>query len=329
MRKLIGYTFVLVLGIMLLMSSISVTAVHADVVPPDFVSDFNVSEALAALVSFASTPGVKSADLTIDWPNDQPSVKLTKNALELEADFNLPTQHFKLFTGIGFSHINFENPFRAQTDDGGSVRVDPEIDVYAARLSGGLTFQLIPQIQITPYVSFILSEVENETGVRDNVDIGPIPPELEVLLTDWDFNTGTVAGTLELKYDQWFGRRRIEMFGRYTYSYTESFNESDESVESSDDVKVIDFNGRWTAPTGLRMFGIPLRWKLLGGYTRLINVDKEALGFRYFFEYGGGLDLEVDVRPFNLFNLRNIGFNVVGIGGDDVTGFAFGISLTN
>ena len=97
----------------------------------------------------------------------------------------------------------------------------------------------------------------------------------------------------------------------------------------SNDVDIFDLEGRWTAPTGLRPFGIPLRWKLIGGYTYLYDIDKDSLGFDDFLKYGAGLELEADVKLFDFFDLRNIGLNLVGIAGDDITGWSIGISFPN
>jgi hypothetical protein len=308
------------------------TVIHADtspLVPPDFAKGFDLSKALVGLVSFATTSGVSSANFKISWPDDQPNIDVEKNSLELEFDIDLRTRYFKLFTGIGLSHIDWNDKFKTQNTDGDTVIGDPDRELYAARLSGGLAFQVTPHILATPYLSFILAKLDSKTSVRGNADLDNIDPALRPFIEDFNTKLTTLAGTLELKYDRWFDRRRLEVFGRYTYSYTDTFDESEDFIESSGDVSVLDFEGRWTAPTGLRICGIPLRWKLIGGYTNLLNLDKESLGFRYFFEYGGGLDLEVDVKPFGLFNLRNIGLDLVGIAGDDITGWSFGISLTN
>ena len=307
-------------------------AVHADtsaVVPLDFTNDFNVSEALVGFISFATTPGISSASLELKWPEDQQAGDLDKTSIELEFDIDLRSRYFKLFTGIGFNHISLKDNFRTENLDGDPVFIEPDRDLYAGRLSGGLTFQVTPYLRATPYVSIILSELDSKTTIRGDVDLDATDPDLRAFLENFKTKSTTLAGTLELEYDRWFERRRIELFGRYTYNYTETFDETEDFLISSGDVNVIDFEGRWSAPTGLRAFGVPLRWKLIGGYTHLLDLDKEAIGFRYFFEYGGGFDLEVDVQPLGLVNLRNIGLNLVGITGDDLTGWSFGISLTN
>lgn len=309
-----------------------VQVAHADkspLVPPEFAQNFDVSEALVGFVSFATTPGVQSANYKISWPDDQPEVDAELTSLELEFDIDLRTRYFKLFTGIGFSHIYWNDTFETQNTDGDTIIGEPDRDLYAARLSGGLTFQVTPHLRATPYLSFVLSWFESETTLIGPADLETTDPALKLLIEDFDTKATTLAGTFELKYDRWFDRRRIEVWGRYTYSYTDTFDESADFLKSSGDLNVLDFEGRWTAPTGLRVFRVPLRWKLIGGYTRLLDLDKESLGFRYFFEYGGGLDLAVDVRPFGLFNLRNLGLTLTGVTGDDITGWSFGISLSN
>ena len=58
-----------------------------------------------------------------------------------------------------------------------------------------------------------------------------------------------------------------------------------------------------------------------------MNQAKEALGFRYYFEVGAGISYEINIRPLNWFGLRFIGFEAGLIRGDDVKGYAIGITF--
>jgi hypothetical protein len=190
--------------------------------PPDFARDLDVSEALVGFISFATTPGVESANYEISWPDDQPEVDAKRTSLELELNINLRTRYFKLFSGIGFSHIYWNDKFETQNTDGDTVIGDPDRDLYAARLSGGLTFQVTPHIRATPYLSFILSKFDSETNLTGPVDLSTTDPALRLLIEDFNTKATTLAGTFDLKYDRWFDQRRIELWGRYTYSYTDT-----------------------------------------------------------------------------------------------------------
>lgn len=306
-----------------------IDASASPLVPPDFARGFDVSESLVALVSFATTPGIQNANSTITWSEDQPDMDLEKTSFELGRTFDVRSRWFKLFGGIGLSHVYLNDPVEVQNADGDTVIGDPERDLIAARVSGGLAFQLTPHIRVTPYLSFILSELDSETTVLGDVDLSSTPQDLKPFFEAFHTKATTIAGTLELKYDRWFDRRRIELLGRYTYNYTNTFNESKDFIESSGNTGILDLDGRWTAPTGLRAFGVPLRWKLIGGFTQLYGLEKETLGFDYFFNYGAGIDMEVDAKLLNIFNLRSIGVNLVGIAGDDITGWSIGISFAN
>ncbi len=59
------------------------TVSHADtnlLVPTDLDRGFDISEALVALVSFATTPGIQNANSTVDWSDDQPNIDLKRTS---------------------------------------------------------------------------------------------------------------------------------------------------------------------------------------------------------------------------------------------------------
>ena len=84
---------------------------------------------------------------------------------------------------------------------------------------------------------------------------------------------------------------------------------------------------RWSAPTGLYTRGRPWRWSTFLSHTNFVNLDKQALGFSYYFELGAGISYEINVRPLDWFGLRFIGFEAGAILGDDVDGYAVGITF--
>ena len=300
------------------------------VVPPRFIRDTNLSRSLVALVSFTTTPGVTNANYKISWPPDQPQQELTKSALELEFNIDLPGRYVKPFVALAFSDIDLNDKFQTTNTDGDPILVDPERELRSIRLSGGLTFQMTRRLRLTPYVSYIPSKLESKATVSGNADLDNIDPEvLKAFLLDFETKSNTFAGTLEARYDHWFGEGRIELIGLYTYSYTHTYDETFDFLDSSGSVNVLDFDARWTAPTGLRFFGVPLRWKVFGSYTDFLDLQKDDLGFTYFFEYGGGFDFEVDYRALGVFNLRNAGIEVSGVVGDDITGWSIGIVVRN
>ena len=202
--------------IVLLVFTPVATVSHADtglLVPTDLDRGFDISEALVALVSFATTPGIQNANSTVDWSDDQPNIDLKRTSFEIGRRFGWRSRWFKLFGGIGLSHVFMNDPLKVQNTDGDTVKGDPERDLYAARLSGGLAFQLTPNIRATPNLSFVISELDSETTVSGNADLSNIPPRLKLFFEDFNTKATTVAGTLELNYDRWFDRRRIELFG--------------------------------------------------------------------------------------------------------------------
>ncbi len=319
-----------ILSILALQWATAAEAGVSSVIPPRFIRDTNLTQSLVALVSFNTSPGITNANYKISWPPDQPVAEASKSTLEIGFNIDRPGRFIKPYVALAFSDIDFNDIFVTTNTDGDPIVVNPERELRSIRLSGGLTFQMSPRFTLKPYVSYIYSELESKANVTGNADLGNIDFEvLKAFLLDFETKSNTFAGTLEAKYDHWFGEGRMELIGLYTYSYTNTFDETFEILDSSGDNNVVVFNARWTAPTGLRPFGVPLRWKVFGGYTDFLDLQKNDLGFTHLFEYGGGFDFEVDSRALGLFNLRNLGIEVSGIVGDNINGWSIGIVIRN
>jgi hypothetical protein len=282
----------------------------------------DVAQALVTLVSFATASGVKNATYTIDAGPGQPDVEVTKASLELSGNLVRSTRSIELFGGMGIHRIHLVRPIEIPRDDGDPARLTLERDLQAARLSGGLSLRITRHLRATPYVSFTYASISGDVP-----DPGAFMPQF--LLEAFETSSATVSGTAELKYDRWLKLQRVVVIGHVIYGYTRTFDESDAQLAASGDMTVLDVEGRWTGPTGLRLQGLPVRWKLVGGYTELLDAEKDSLGFRRFLEYGGGADLALDVKVLDLFNLRYLGLIFTGIVGDDVTGWSFGLTFGN
>lgn len=298
-------------------------------IPPEFISDTDVSQGIVGLVGFATTPGVANASYRVSWPDNQPSFDIRRTSLKLERDFDLRGRPFKVFGGVGLNYIKLDDNFFAPTTSGNVLLVEPDREISTARLSAGVTLQLDAHLSIRPYLSAVLTDIDSETTVTGDADLENLAPELRAFLLDFSTKARTLAGTLDVRYDRWMEQQRLQLIGRYTYSYTSTYDEAFDFLDSSGGVNILDLEARWSGPTGKRLFGFPLRWKLLGGYTNFLDLDKESLGFRYFVEFGAGLELDLDSRPMGLFNLRNVGLNLRGLTGDDVDGWTLELTLEN
>lgn len=319
-----------ILSIIALQWATTAEAGISSVVPPRFIRDINLSRTLLALVSFTTTPGVTNANYKINWPPEQPAYELSKSSLELSGNIDLPGRDIKPFFALAFSNIDLNGNIVTTNTDGDPIGINVERELKSVRLSGGLAFQVSPGLSLTPYVSYISSKLKSKATVTGNADLGNINLEIfKAFLLDFESKSDTFSGSLEARYDKWFGEGRMELIGLYTYSYTNTYDETFAFLDSSGSTNVINVNARWTAPTGFRPFGVPLRWKVFGGYTDFLDLEKNNLGFTSFFEYGGGFDLEVDYKALGIFSLRTIGIDVSGIAGDDITGWSIGIVFRN
>jgi hypothetical protein len=58
-----------------------------------------------------------------------------------------------------------------------------------------------------------------------------------------------------------------------------------------------------------------------------LNQEKQALGFKYYFDVGAAVSYEINIKALDWFGLRYLGFRVGAILGADVSGYTLGLTF--
>ncbi len=177
------------------------------------------------------------------------------------------------------------------------------------------------------YVSGVYSQMKSVSVTSSDIDAASLPPELRAALQDSDLDAWSVAPTVSLHYDRWWGARRFQLDGFYTFSYTDTFDASSSVLDTSGFTNTMAFRATFTAPTGLRVFDMPITWHAYADNTTFLPPDRDALGFSTLFQLGGGLELDVSTNVLGLFFVKYVGFRATYIIGDDVEGNAFYVTF--
>ncbi|MEH6592831.1 MAG: hypothetical protein V7746_21365, partial [Halioglobus sp.] len=136
-----------------------------------------------------------------------------------------------------------------------------------------------------------------------------LDPNLEGAVFNWETNASVGRGSLGLRYDQEHGNFRIKGSGHLSYSYINSFSESQNFASFSDHAGTATFKLDARHPLNIEIGERPLY--IIGhlGSTHFIGSGRDELDFSYFHEVGASLGIE----KFTL--------GVLGVIGDDIDGY--------
>jgi hypothetical protein len=331
-----AHAWLLLLAIVICEAGFNASAYGQALAPDDALSRLtaqDLTESLIALVNLSATPGIGGMRLNVDTGDAQPGLKYDKFKVWIPLGWRTANAKLKLYTEFNFALLDVNDEFFARNNAGQTVLLDADRNVYSIRVGGGVEYYPSPKWRLTPYLAFAFSRLTSATMVQGGrLDFGNLTPVEQVLLTDWETNASTIAVGLDVQYMQWFveERYRLDLEGKYAYGYTDTFHESMRILETSGHTHNLILLARWTTITHLKAFGKPLAWNLFVSNTSFLGQDKDDLGFRYFFGFGGGLEWYVKQKFFKgLFHLNFVGIRLEGIVGDDVTGGSIGISLRN
>ena len=108
------------------------------------------------------------------------------------------------------------------------------------------------------------------------------------------------------------------------YLWGTTLDASDDALEGASDFGVFTAAATLDGPLPITAFGRELRWLAFATHSRFPGLSGDALGFDYFFELGGGLEI-VDREV--VAGIEGISLRASYITGDNVTGFSVGAHI--
>jgi Solitary outer membrane autotransporter beta-barrel domain len=284
----------------------------------DDVGDFEEREAgagYAHLISFEAEPEIAAASYTVDSVEPlQSDANIDSFKLPLYREFSPEGRDWRWYAQGSLSYLTLDETFYIDgpTDQGESL--DMEWTAYGALVEMGLIYPLARGFSLVFGAGLGVSRLENEADFSSPLLEGALPPEYKGRLYDWETDAALVRGSLSLRYDQQHGNFRIKSSTNLSYSYIDSFSESNGFVGFD------DHTGTFTFKLDARH---PLDWEirkhslyLLGhvGNTTFVGDNRNSLGFKYFNEVGLSLGFE------------EVTFGALAIFGSDVEGWTVALN---
>ncbi len=175
-----------------------------------------------------------------------------------------------------------------------------------------------------PIANVGYSRIKDSAAVR-GPDAALLAGAAQGILFDVSIDSVLYGASLEFEYENSFANDiNVDARIRYQHLWDEVQSASDPALESSEDFGVFTMRAEADGPTGGKAFGRDLRWIGFSSVTWLPGSQTDDLGFEWFAELGGGLEI-VDRNVIR--GIEGVSLRASVLAGDGVTGWTLGASL--
>ena len=285
------------------------------------LSDADIREYAIAFVNMTTSPGLEGATLTVD--NDQRQSDQWRSSLGFNAEFTLKDHIFNGYWGMAVVGGRLEDSIELIADNGNPVQLDVTREVVGLRGSLGLSFPIDQHFKLRPFLSLILSDMQNEVILDDQFVLDYNLPTNRINNSAQMWST---VGSLEALYNRWYGNYQLQLSGQYHLTYTESFSEDNPILETEAWNDAVQLKVMFGGPTRLSSAGRPWRWNTYANYANFLSTNQAALGYDSYLEVGVGLDWELNIKPLDWFGWQFLGIKAGVIGGENIEGYSVGLT---
>jgi hypothetical protein len=287
------------------------------------ISDEDIQQSAIAFVNMSTSPGLEGATINVDKVDRQS--KQWRASLGFNAEFTLRDHIYNGYWGLAAIGGSLSDKIDLIGDAGQPVYLDLTRDVVALRGSLGLSYPVDKYFKLRPYLSLIVSEMQSHSIVN-----GLISPVSSEVLPQLEFeNTAqllSTVGTIDAQYSRWYSDNRLELLAQYSLIYTDSFSSDNPLLSTIAWNDTLQLKSRYSGPTGLTTDSRPWRWNGYVNYTSFLSNDTASLGYKNYFDVGGGLDWEINIKPLDWFGWQAVGIRAGVIIGQDIYGFNVGLT---
>ena len=136
----------------------------------------------------------------------------------------------------------------------------------------------------------------------------------------------STTGSVDALYSRWYGGNRLELSAHYHLIYTDAFSEDNPVLETEAWNDVLQLKSRFSGPTRLTSIGRPWRWLLYANHSNFLSQDNLSLGYTSLFEFGFGMEWQMNIKPMDWFGWQMIGLKAGVITSSNVEGYFMGLT---
>jgi hypothetical protein len=275
-----------------------------------------LANAVLAVMGFTVTPDVTTGSLSIvNQETGNPNFKQGS----VGGGFTVSRTHPLYLEGTA-AYARYDPTFVVSN---GQVQSSVSVKWDSTSVSGGVGWDFALAAAgwtLRPIFNFSLGGI---TSSRADGAPPPGGPQFE-FLRDGDLNAFGLGGSIMLDYERYRPENEIDLELRYSNIYLQSFD-SAAAVEGHASAESASVWARWREPTGLQVFGLPLRYVLEYAYTRFLGDLEGVMGFEDIHSFGIGLELDSSKHDIFVTRTRLLARYKVG---NNVDGWAVGIAVS-
>ena len=196
---------------------------------------------------------------------------------------------------------------------------------YEVEFGGGARFWLSDHLSLAPSLMGIYGYMSNSYTANSAYMRANLARATQLGVVDWNVNTGTLVGSLNVQYLIRWNRTIITLSSQPIYYRSVTLNSSTASLSVSGESGSLTDKIDIDIPMGKQLFGHELR---TGGYfsrNDLFGDINRGLDVRYFYELHGRLVLDFLNQ---LWKVQWLGIGASYLWGPNVTGWSAGADVT-
>jgi len=248
----------------------------------DSVDPEQLGAGYAAIVSFAVSPDISTADYDLDDSSGTSAPQLDVYRLPLRHVFNEDGEGIKPFVQGILAYQELEAGFELAENE----FIDSSWETYGASVAGGVEIPVTENLALLSALTLGYARLENNANYSGPVSEAIFKPVLKGLIFDWEADALIYGAAIGADYWKKASLGDIEARGSLAYSVIDTFDSSSDFVDFKSHVTSLDLELNTVYQTGTSVANRPLALVLLLGHTRFFGSNKDALGFEYFSEAG-------------------------------------------
>ena len=310
---------------MLAVNVAAATAPDADPIPGlSALSDSIVRESAIAFVNTTTSPGLEGATLTVNDGTRQSDQ--WRSSLGFAAEFTIKKHIFNGYWGLALVGGSLSDTFELTADNGRLVKFDTTRDVISLRGSFGLSFPINQHLKFRPYLSLSVSDLQTVSVVEGLFTAASVGSPAPTTVFNTNAQMLSTTGSMDALYSRWFGDKRLELSAHYLLIYTDAFSEDNPVLETVAWNDILHLKSRLSGPTRLTSIGRPWRWQLYANHSNFLSQDRISLGYTSLFEFGAGLEWQMNIKPLDWFGWQMLGLKAGVITSKHVEGYFLGLT---
>jgi hypothetical protein len=238
----------------------------------------------AQMINLANSPDFTTARYHINTSPTRMHLDVTR--LPLNSSRHVWSETTEVLTRLTAGYLRLSTELPTSLIPGGRV----DTHWTAVGLSGGVAARigLSQTYTFVPALDVGVSRLENHATF-----LGPavaLQPVFEGSVFNWHSHAWQVSPSVGVDWLSETIERRLEVRTHLSWSRVASLGESDPALQFRRSVGAVSIRFDRTSPASWTLFDRPPSWVILGGHTAFLGPSRNALGFSWVSELGGGLE---------------------------------------